>query len=1147
MVQNTQRKKLDSRIPTLIQNNVQKNKRSFFVLVGDRGRDQVVTMHFLLAKARVAARPDVLWCYKKELGFSSHRKKRINQIKRQIARGIREADQEDPFELFVSSTSIRYTYYKETEKILGNTYGMCVLQDFEALTPNLLARTIETVEGGGIVVILLKTMNSLKQLYSMTMDVHSRYRTESHQDTVARFNERFILSLGSCESCLVVDDELNVLPLSAGKNVKPLPRLEETPLTPAQKELADLKTSLKDTEPVGSLVNCAKTLDQAKALLTFIEAIADKSLRSTVSLTAARGRGKSAALGIAMAAAVAYGYSNIFITSPSPENLKTLFEFIFKGFDALGYEEHLDYDIVQSTNPAFQKAVVRVNIFRDHRQTIQWIQPSDSHVLAQAELVVIDEAAAIPLPVVQNLLGPYLVFMASTINGYEGTGRSLSLKLLSQLREQSRGVTSAKGKEDATGVVVSRDGKERKSGDATAVTPAVVGNRTLREIKLEEPIRYASGDPVESWLNKLLCLDCCTPDPSISRSISGCPHPSKCELYYVNRDTLFSFHPVSEAFLQKMMSLYVASHYKNSPNDLQLLSDAPAHHLFVLLPPVDEERTTALPEPLCVVQVCMEGSIAKGSALSALAKGVRAQGDLIPWVITQQFQDDDFATLSGARVVRIATHPDYVGMGYGGRALELLQDYYSGQIASLNEDDTPASVPTESMTRVTDEELEGASLQSDQIKIRDAATMPPLLLKLSERPPRENLHWLGVSYGITASLHKFWKRNGYVPVYLRQTPNELTGEHSCVMLKKLNRNSAPGEDFTITQSEWLKSFTLDFRRRFTNLLAYQFRAFSPILVMSIFEAAGAIKDAPPPSEERDLTVAALSTASEISRQFTPYDLKRLESYTHNLLDYHVIMDLIPSLAQAYFLGRLHRHSSANGSTQEAGGPSASTPTFVKLSPVQAALLAGLGLQKKTVDDLEKELDLPSTQIMALFGKLIRKCHLFLSGVVESDVTYEVEAVVKPVSKADTKRALADAEGEDDDAMDIDDGKARPRDITDEAAWDPTTESLSADLSQGESDIKAALRKEQKRVLETLNLERFAIPDATADSLELGSGSATIVNVKGSGSSSKKRKLNTSATEIAAKFKGDATIVDPKGLMEKKKDQVKKAMKKAGGR
>lgn len=49
----------------------------------------------------------------------------------------------------------------------------------------------------------------------------------------------------------------------------------------------------------------------------------------------------------------------------------------------------------------------------------------DAAKLSQAELVVIDEAAAIPLPLVKALLGPYLVFMASTINGYEGTGRSL--------------------------------------------------------------------------------------------------------------------------------------------------------------------------------------------------------------------------------------------------------------------------------------------------------------------------------------------------------------------------------------------------------------------------------------------------------------------------------------------------------------------------------------------------------------------------------------------------------------------------------------------------------------------------------------------------------------------------------------------------
>ena len=110
---------------------------------------------------------------------------------------ISDIDEDDPFDMFVASTSIRYCYYKETHKILGNTFGMVVLQDFEALTPNLLARTIETVEGGGLVVLLLKSVTSLKQLFTMSMDVHARYRTEAHSHITSRFNERFILSLAN--------------------------------------------------------------------------------------------------------------------------------------------------------------------------------------------------------------------------------------------------------------------------------------------------------------------------------------------------------------------------------------------------------------------------------------------------------------------------------------------------------------------------------------------------------------------------------------------------------------------------------------------------------------------------------------------------------------------------------------------------------------------------------------------------------------------------------------------------------------------------------------------------------------------------------------------------------------------------------------
>ena len=70
----------------------------------------------------------ILWAYKnKLLGFTSHKKKRENKIKKEIRRGTREANTEDPFELFLSLSNIRYTFYKETEKILGNTFGMVCL------------------------------------------------------------------------------------------------------------------------------------------------------------------------------------------------------------------------------------------------------------------------------------------------------------------------------------------------------------------------------------------------------------------------------------------------------------------------------------------------------------------------------------------------------------------------------------------------------------------------------------------------------------------------------------------------------------------------------------------------------------------------------------------------------------------------------------------------------------------------------------------------------------------------------------------------------------------------------------------------------------------------------------------------------------
>ncbi len=242
------------------------------------------------------------------------------------------------------------------------------------------------------------------------------------------------------------------------------------------------------------------------------------------------------------------GYANIFVTSPSPENLRTLFEFVFKGLDALGYKEHIDYDLVESTNPAFgaacarlccantclcapdadacvfasaAKAIVRINVFRSHRQTVQYVQPQHAERVSQAELLIIDEAAAIPLPMVKALLGPYLVFLCSTVNGYEGTGRSLSLKLIQQLREQGARTGAAGG--------AGGSAPARSLADGAPAESASASGRLFKEVLLQEPIRYAAGDKVERWLNELLCLDAAENLPRLGAA--RLPHPDECELY----------------------------------------------------------------------------------------------------------------------------------------------------------------------------------------------------------------------------------------------------------------------------------------------------------------------------------------------------------------------------------------------------------------------------------------------------------------------------------------------------------------------------------------------------------------------------------------------------------------------------------------
>lgn len=104
-------------------------------------------------------------------------------------------------------------------------------------------------------------------------------------------------------------------------------------------------------------------------------------------------------------------------------------------------------------------------------------------------------------------------------------------------------------------------------------------------------------------------------------------------------------------------------------------------------------------------------------------------------------------------------------------------------------------------------------------------------------------------------------------------------------------------------------------------LAYQFVA----RALPTTEAAGGLAAI----ETEQMAATKAITRTTLEQYITIFDLKRLESYAKNLVDFHLIMDLVPTLARLYFL------------ILPIGAMS--------LSYVQAATLAGMGLQMKTID------------------------------------------------------------------------------------------------------------------------------------------------------------------------------------------------------
>jgi len=596
--------------------------RSIILAIGLNDK-KIYYLYYIWCKYSSKKNTSILWCYKND----SHKNK-ISSKNNYLNKKWN----------FPNLLNIRYCYYNEVNKILGNTFGMCILQDFRFLTPNILAKTIETVEGGGSVLFLVKTMKNLDDIYHMSMDVYKNFKSESYEKITGRFCERFLFSLNSCSTFLAIDENLKNLFSSSYSSIefKNLYNKIYSKSIHNKKAFFLLLKSVKNLKPFGKLIEKTKTFDQAKALLALVEAISDRKTKTKTILTSARGRGKSAVMGLATSAAIAYGYGNIYISAIDPENLNIYFAFVLIGLKCLKYEENKHFQIIQDTKMKFIK---KIKIHCTHEQNVIFLFPSEIESFEkQIELLIIDEVASIPMRFLESLRESFLVFMSSTVSGYEGTSHYFSFKVIKKLKKKFQ----------------NKDILDKN------LSP-------VQEIKLNEPIRYSFYDPVEKWLNELLCLDNKLP----SALLQNCPNPNCCKLFLVDRNALVISNKFTNCFFQKIFTILTSSHYRNSPNDLQMLYDAPSHRIMVLLNLLTFS-VGIVPDIIGALHISYEGKISKKFSEKILTKIIKTKGDLIPWVISKNFMDSSFTEMSGLRIIRIAVHPDIQNMGYGSKIIKSL-------------------------------------------------------------------------------------------------------------------------------------------------------------------------------------------------------------------------------------------------------------------------------------------------------------------------------------------------------------------------------------------------------------------------------------------------------------------------------------------
>lgn len=446
---------------------------------------------------------------------------------------------------------------------LGREFDLAVLDAWAGFDPDALGALSGAIRGGGLLLLLCPPM---EQWPGYVDPEHRRIAVAPYgpEAVTGRFLGRIVREL-------LADPDVTLI-----REDEPLPQ------TPAPVRAGS------------AAVPAERGAEQALAVEA-IEHVATGHRRRPLVLTSDRGRGKSAALGMAAGHLMRRGISRILVTAPRAQAAEQVF---LHAARLLPEAESGRYEVTLGG------------------AELRFVAPDELvRYRPAADLLLVDEAAAIPSPLLETLLGAYSrIVFSTTVHGYEGTGRGFAVRFQQVL--------------------------DRETPD-------------WRAFRLQQPIRWAVDDPVERFVFRALLLDAA---PAPSEQVAAAAADT-CTLEKLDRDALAG----EEGALRELFGLLVLAHYRTRPLDLRHLLDGPNVGVWAM-----RYRGRLVGTAL----VAREGGFGAGLAHAIWTGRRRPRGHLIAQSLAAHIGLEDGPMRLGDRIMRIAVHPAVQGRGLGSRLVE---------------------------------------------------------------------------------------------------------------------------------------------------------------------------------------------------------------------------------------------------------------------------------------------------------------------------------------------------------------------------------------------------------------------------------------------------------------------------------------------